>query len=66
MTCLRDESPKFLKNNAKYINLENLSGYDASEFILRNWGYNKIEQFTTYKAAMYGILTASTGKPVGF
>lgn len=46
-----------LKNNAKYINLENLSGYDASEFILRNWGYNKIEQFTTYKAAMYGIIT---------
>ena len=45
-----------LKNNAKYINLENLTGYDTNDFILRNWSYYKIQEYTTYKAAKYGII----------
>ncbi len=45
-----------LANNAKYINIENLAGYDTSEFILRNWSYYKLQQYITYKAAMYGIV----------
>lgn len=45
-----------LKNNAKYINLENLTGYDTSDFVLRNWNYYKIQQYTTYKAEKYGII----------
>lgn len=45
-----------LKNNAKYINLENLTGYDTNDFILRNWSYYKIQEYTTYKAAKYGVI----------
>lgn len=45
-----------LKNNAKYINLENLTGYDTNDFILRNWSYYKMQQYTTYKAEKYGII----------
>ena len=44
-----------LKHNAKYINIENLTGYDASDFILRNWSYYKLQSYITYKAAKYGI-----------
>lgn len=44
-----------VKNNAKYINLENLKGYDTNEFVLRNWSYYKIQQYVIYKAAKYGI-----------
>lgn len=44
-----------LKNNAKYINLESLKGYDTNKFILRNWSYYELQQFITYKAAKYGI-----------
>lgn len=44
-----------VKNNAKYINLENLKGYDTDEFVLRNWSYYKIQQYVQYKAASYGI-----------
>ena len=45
-----------IKHHAKYINLEDLSGYDTSKFILRNWSYYELQQFITYKAAKYGIV----------
>ena len=45
-----------LKHNAKYINIENLNGYDTSDFILRNWSYYKLQQYITYKAEKYGII----------
>lgn len=44
-----------VKHRAKYINIENLMGYDTSDFILRNWSYYKLQQYITYKAAKYGI-----------
>lgn len=44
-----------LKHNAKYINIENLTGCDTSDFILRNWSYYKLQDYITYKAAKYGI-----------
>lgn len=44
-----------LKYNAKYINLENLTGYDTDDIVLRNWSYYKIQQYITYKAFKYGI-----------
>lgn len=44
-----------VKHNAKYINIEDLEGYRASDFILRNWSYYKLEQYITYKARIYGI-----------
>lgn len=44
-----------LKNKAKYINVEDLSGFDSSQFILRNWSYYELQQFITYKANKYGI-----------
>lgn len=44
-----------LKHNAKYINIENLTGYNTSKFILRNWSYFKLQDYITYKANKYGI-----------
>lgn len=44
-----------LKNNAKYINIENLEGYDTSKFILRNWSFYQLQQYITYKAGLHGI-----------
>ena len=44
-----------VKNNAKYINLECLKGYDSSEMILRNWSYYKLQQYVIQKAERYGI-----------
>ena len=44
-----------LKHNAKYINIENLTGYDTSDFILRNWSFYKLQQDIIYKAEKYGI-----------
>lgn len=44
-----------VKNEAKYINIEDLSGFNGSDFILRNWSYYELQQFITYKAAQYGI-----------
>lgn len=44
-----------VKNEAKYINIEDLSGFDSNKFILRNWSYYELQQFITYKAAKYGI-----------
>lgn len=44
-----------VKNEAKYINIEDLSGFNGSDFILRNWSYYELQQFITYKTAQYGI-----------
>ena len=44
-----------VRNKAKYINLEDLSGFDSSQFILRNWSFYELQQFITYKANRYGI-----------
>ena len=44
-----------VKNRAKYINVENLTGYNTSKFILRNWSFYQLQQYITYKAARYGI-----------
>lgn len=44
-----------VKHNAKYINVEDLSGFDSSKFILRNWSFYELQQFITYKAKRYRI-----------
>ena len=44
-----------VKNNAKYINIEDLSGYHSNDFILRNWSFYQLQQYITYKAELYGI-----------
>lgn len=44
-----------VKNKAKYINMENLSGFKGDNRILRNWSYFELQQFIEYKAAKYGI-----------
>ena len=44
-----------LKHNAKYINMEDLKGFDANKLILRNWSYYELQKFITYKANKYGI-----------
>ena len=47
-----------LKNNAKYINLENLENikeHEKNKFILRNWSYYQLQEYITYKAEKYGI-----------
>lgn len=48
-----------LKNHAKYINIEDLSGFSKEErnsFVLRNWSYFELQSMIEYKAAMYGIV----------
>lgn len=49
-----------LKNNAKYINIEDLSGFSKkdknSSFILRNWSYYELQSMIEYKAKMHGII----------
>lgn len=47
-----------LKYNAKYINLEDLSGFSSQErnsFVLRNWSYYELQQMIEYKAEKHGI-----------
>lgn len=45
-----------VKNKAKYINMEDLSGFKGNDDrILRNWSYYELQQFIEYKAAKYGI-----------
>ena len=47
-----------LKNNAKYINIEDLSNFKEKEKnkkALRNWSYYELQQFITYKAKRHGI-----------
>ena len=45
-----------LKNRTKYINMEDLSGFDTSQFLLRNWSYYQLQNYITYKAEKYGII----------
>lgn len=45
-----------IKNNAKYINMEDLSGFDGNDIILRNWSYYQMQQYITYKAELNGIV----------
>ena len=45
-----------LKNNARYINMEDLSGYNADDFVLRNWSYYQLQEYITYKADKEGIV----------
>lgn len=45
-----------LKNNAKYINIENLSDNTFDNKLLSNWGYYQLQQFITYKAEKEGII----------
>lgn len=45
-----------LKNHAKYINMEDLSGYNANDFVLRNWSYYQLQEYITYKADKEGIV----------
>lgn len=46
-----------IKNNAKYINLENLSGIDTSNSkLLGVWKYYELQQFVEYKAKQHGII----------
>lgn len=47
-----------LQNKAKYINIEDLSGFgnnDKQKFILRNWSYFQLQEYIKYKAKKYGI-----------
>jgi IS605 OrfB family transposase len=47
-----------VKHNAKYIKLEDLSGYsadDRSNFCLRNWSYYELQTMIEYKAQKEGI-----------
>ena len=45
-----------LKNHAKYINMEDLSGYNANDFVLRNWSYYQLQDYIAYKADKEGII----------
>lgn len=45
-----------VKNHAKYINIECITGYDTSKYILRNWSFYELQQFIKYKAEKYGIV----------
>lgn len=47
-----------LDNKAKYINLEDLSGYSDAEkggFVLRNWSYYELQTMIKNKASRFGI-----------
>lgn len=45
-----------IKNKAKYINIENLEGFDTSNYLLSNWSYYQLQQYIIYKAKRQGIL----------
>jgi IS605 OrfB family transposase len=45
-----------IKNNAKYINMEDLSGFDSNKFVLRNWSYYELQQYVIYKASKNGVI----------
>ena len=47
-----------VKNKAKYINIEDLSGFSKkqkNQWVLRNWSYHELQNDITYKAKQYGI-----------
>ena len=45
-----------VKNQAKYIYMQDLEGYDTDKFVLRNWSYFELQQDIAYKAERYGII----------
>lgn len=45
-----------VKNKAKYINVEDLTGYDSNQFVLRNWSFYELQKYIAYKAEKYGIV----------
>lgn len=48
-----------LKNNAKYIHIENMEGYGDNPnnaILLRNWSYYQLEEMIIQKAKRYGII----------
>lgn len=45
-----------LQNKCKYINMENLQGFNANNYILGNWNYYRLQQDIIYKAERYGII----------
>lgn len=45
-----------LEHHAKYINIENLEGYNTSYFVLAHWNYYRMQQDIIYKAERYGII----------
>lgn len=45
-----------IKNKAKYINIEDLSGFNSNKYILRNWSFFELQRFIEYKANKYGIV----------
>ena len=53
-----------VKNNARYINMEDLSGFGKTRYgksksedekVLRNWSYYELQNYITYKAQLHGI-----------
>lgn len=45
-----------IKNNAKYINLEDLTKDGFKDSLLRNWSYYQLQQYIKYKANRVGIV----------
>ena len=45
-----------LKNQIGVLNIEDLKGYDASEFVLRNWTYFELQLMITQKCEKNGIV----------
>lgn len=49
-----------IQNKAKYINFEDLSGFNNNQlrdgFLLANWSYYQLQQYIKYKAEKYGIV----------
>jgi IS605 OrfB family transposase len=43
------------KHKAAVIRMEDLSGYDRSQTLLRNWSYHELQQMIEYKAQREGI-----------
>lgn len=45
-----------IKNNAHKIYLEDLKGFNTSEFVLKNWSYYELQTMIQQKATKYGIV----------
>lgn len=55
--CIAKKVVKFaVKNHAKYINLEDLTGISKDNKALKDWSFYRQEEYITYKAAKYGIV----------
>ena len=45
-----------LKHQAKYINIEDLSGFNTDNYVLKNWSFYKLQQYIKYKAEKEGMI----------